>query len=510
LLERSGQKHRYVLQIMVLPKLTELYSFLIVRITHDAHKIDVNPSTSVLDLKRRLRLPGSAMPETDDHMLVVRHLGRELGNDQLLETAGVRQTTSLHIVMRRPDLVLPDELQARLVNSKVLSISQGAMEGIASGARPTLLEDCTGGTYLLRNSEGKKVGIFKPVDEEPYAPLNPKGNLGEMHVMSLMRSGVPVGHAAMREVAAYLLDKDDRVGVPHTTMLRVLQTDVHSGRAELELKYGSFQEYREHIGCAEDISVSKLTARQIHLLGVFDLRILNTDRHTGNILVAKVEPPAASDAPFELIPIDHGFAFPSWRHIGDVNQEWAHWPQARQPFDEDTRAYIESLDAISDMAMLNVSLTLGSESNIDFLRAVAVGTVLVQCAARNGLTLHEIAMMLVREDSRPSAVERVLQTLARDIDAADDESAVLAGASTGVVPDGNCLQLIVRAERSDLSPHTKGKGGGGSWSESTFDIEVEQRFISIFYERLEAEIHRRARSSMQHGPSGLSSSRSGS
>jgi hypothetical protein len=219
---------------------------------------------------------------------------------------------------------------------------------------------------------------------------------------------------------------------------------------------------------------------------------------------------AASDAPFELIPIDHGFAFPSWRHIGDVNQEWAHWPQARQPFDEDTRAYIESLDAISDMAMLNVSLTLGSESNIDFLRAVAVGTVLVQCAARNGLTLHEIAMMLVREDSRPSAVERVLQTLARDIDAADDESAVLAGASTGVVPDGNCLQLIVRAERSDLSPHTKGKGGGGSWSESTFDIEVEQRFISIFYERLEAEIHRRARSSMQHGPSGLSSSRSGS
>ena len=468
---------------MVLPTVTELYSFFIVRITHDAHKIDVDPSTSVLDLKRRLRLPAATPAEAESNMLVVRHNGRELGDDQLLETAGVRQTTSLHIVMRRPDLVLPPELQARLLNSKVISMSQGAMEGIASGARPTLLDDCTGGTYLLRDSEGKKLGIFKPVDEEPFAPLNPKGNLGEMHVMSLMRSGVPVGHAAMREVAAYLLDKDDRVGVPHTTMLRVLQTDVHSRRAEIDLKYGSFQEYREHIGCAEDISVSKLTVKQIHALGLFDLRILNTDRHTGNILVANSEPTARSNPPFELIPIDHGYAFPSWRHIGDVNQEWAYWPQARQPFDEDTRAYIESLDAISDMAMLNVSLTLGSGSNIDFLRAVAVGTVLVQCGARNGLTLHEIAMMLVRDDSRASPVERVLQTLVSDMDAADDKGAEFSGASSGI-PNDEGLQIIVR-ERSELPQRRSG---------SIFDVDAEQRFISTLHERLEAEIHRRARS----------------
>ena len=30
------------------------------------------------------------------------------------------------------------------------------------------------GSYFVKNSEGKVIGVFKPKDEEPYGRLNPK------------------------------------------------------------------------------------------------------------------------------------------------------------------------------------------------------------------------------------------------------------------------------------------------------------------------------------------------
>ena len=49
-------------------------------------------------------------------------------------------------------------------------------QGFNTYLHPKLTEDGTSGAYLLRNANKDNVAIFKPIDEEPYAPNNPRGH----------------------------------------------------------------------------------------------------------------------------------------------------------------------------------------------------------------------------------------------------------------------------------------------------------------------------------------------
>ena len=62
--------------------------------------------------------------------------------------------------------------------------------------------------------------MFKPIDEEAYAPNNPRGYEGKLGQQSF-RSGVLSGEGAVREVCAYILDKDHFSGVPPTTLVEI-------------------------------------------------------------------------------------------------------------------------------------------------------------------------------------------------------------------------------------------------------------------------------------------------
>ncbi len=57
----------------------------------------------------------------------------------------------------------------------------------------------------MMNQQKRKVAIFKPIDEEPFAPNNPRGNTGPFGSQTF-RAGVLSGESCIREVAAYLLD----------------------------------------------------------------------------------------------------------------------------------------------------------------------------------------------------------------------------------------------------------------------------------------------------------------
>ena len=73
----------------------------------------------------------------------------------------------------------------------------------------TLVAHCCGGTYVMSDSTGLACAVFKPADEEPYAPRNPKGYSGSlMGAESAMKPGVAVGGGAARECAAFLLDHE--------------------------------------------------------------------------------------------------------------------------------------------------------------------------------------------------------------------------------------------------------------------------------------------------------------
>ncbi|KAK6133955.1 hypothetical protein DH2020_032296 [Rehmannia glutinosa] len=70
----------------------------------------------------------------------------------------------------------------------------------------------------------------------------------------------------------------------------------------------------------------------VHRIGILDIRILNTDRHAGNLLVRKLDD-VGRFGQVELIPIDHGLCLPE--SLEDPYFEWIHWPQASIPFSDD-------------------------------------------------------------------------------------------------------------------------------------------------------------------------------
>jgi hypothetical protein len=92
--------------------------------------------------------------------------------------------------------------------SQQLVDSPTALAELQARQDPEAAREGMGGTYFFTNEAGRKVAIFKPCDEEPLAPANPKGYVGRNLGDPGWKSTVRVGEAAMREVAAYLLDHE--------------------------------------------------------------------------------------------------------------------------------------------------------------------------------------------------------------------------------------------------------------------------------------------------------------
>ena len=195
-----------------------------------------------------------------------------------------------------------------------------------------------------------------------------------------LKPAVRVGEAAMREVAAYLLDHDHFARVPCTVLVRLTHPifnvaaeantapavasphapsdtagshessttamgmrtafsgdlgQMQSSAKSPPAKLGSLQEFIAHSGDSSERGASCFTTRDVHAIGILDLRLLNTDRHAGNLLC--VQPPRESESgamgalgrldrgKVALKPIDHGFCLPE--ALEPPFFEWLHWPQ---------------------------------------------------------------------------------------------------------------------------------------------------------------------------------------
>ena len=69
--------------------------------------------------------------------------------------------------------------------------------GFAKGIKPKLAENGTSGSYFLMSGSHKTVAIFKPFDEEPFAPNNPKKYVGELGSQGFRR-GIMSGESSTR------------------------------------------------------------------------------------------------------------------------------------------------------------------------------------------------------------------------------------------------------------------------------------------------------------------------
>ena len=215
----------------------------------------------------------------------------------------------------------------------------------------------------------------------------------------------------------------------------------------LPLKLASMAKYVAHDGDASEFGPARFSRAGVVAVGILDLRLCNTDRHAGNILVRRPRGPGeerlrgasgggdggpgrpsaeggggggsgcggagpvapavtGTAAPMDLVPIDHGFCLPE--ALEPLLLDWLFWAQAAAPFDAEARAYIAALDAAADVALLRRELP---SMHVGCLRVLTIGTTLLQRCAAAGLTLSEIGMVASRQsigiDEEPSELERL-------------------------------------------------------------------------------------------------------
>jgi hypothetical protein len=228
-----------------------------------------------------------------------------------------------------------------------------------------------GGTYFVNrpgpDGEDHAIAVYKPIDEEPGAPNNPKK---ESNFVPML----PWGGGANREVAAYKIG-GALAGVPETYFVECEKEGV--------VKQGSLQKFVVNDGDCSEFGANKFSIDSVHRLGIFDIMILNMDRNDENLLVQK------SDPDWKLVPIDHTYCFPP-RVSSYFN--WQYWPQAKKPFSDDSLAYIASINVMNNAQIL-------LDTGIDEMstRNVVASTLLLQKAAQRGFNLFQIASFVSGE-----------------------------------------------------------------------------------------------------------------
>ncbi|KAL9256679.1 Phosphatidylinositol 4-kinase gamma 4-like protein [Drosera capensis] len=298
------------------------------------------------------------------------------------------------------------------IPSAILDVIKLTSDGLASGKCPIRSKEGSGGAYFMPDSTGKEhVSVFKPIDEEPNAVNNPLGLPLSTDGEGLKR-GTRVGEGAFREAAAYILDHprkgrrgilgDDLgfAGVPPTGLVRCLHRGFnHPG--ELTVKIGSLQKFMKSNGSCEDIGSNAFPVDEVHKISVLDMRLVNADRHAGNILWHK----DGESGKTVLIPIDHGYCLPE--SFEDCTFDWLYWPQARLPYSAETVDYIKSLDAEEDIALLKF---YGWNLPLQCAHILRISTMLLKKGVERGMTPFAIGNIMCRETlNKESVIEEIVQ-----------------------------------------------------------------------------------------------------
>ena len=247
-------------------------------------------------------------------------------------------------------------------------------------ARPVTMGE--GGVYSMMSTERKLVAMFKPSNEETFN-----------------REGISIGEGAVREEAAYVLDRGHVSSVPATAVARLNVT----GKVQL----GSVQRFMANSKSLLDFqmpstlhdAIYQVSIHQIHKIALLDLRMFNTDRHFGNILMV------GDNAPYTLIPIDHGCVLPSWFHVSEGCMEWSTLPQAQTPFQDDLAEYIAAVNVEDDAFQLR---RLGIRE--ECITTMILSTTFLQLATAAKKTVASMAKTMCRTGllKEPCAFENMI------------------------------------------------------------------------------------------------------
>ncbi|KAL5192632.1 Phosphatidylinositol 4-kinase gamma 3 [Glycine soja] len=359
-------------------------------------------------------------------------------------------------VLERSQLTRDFVLEPIIMNSNIKiplviqELIKSTSEGLEKGCKPIQSSEGSGGAYLMQDSSGLKyVSVFKPIDEEPMAINNPRG-LPVSEDGEGLKKGTRVGQGALREVAAYILDHPRKgprsyynneeggfAGVPPTVMVKCLDKGFHNiedyQNDSANVKIGSLQMFMRNIGSCEDMGPSAFPVEEVHKISVLDIRLVNADRHAGNILIAR----DGEDGQTILIPIDHGYCLPE--SFEDCTFDWLYWPQAKEPYSPDTIDYIKSLDAEEDIKLLKFH---GWDLPPKCAQILRISTMLLQKGAERGLTPFALGSIMCRETlKKKSVIEQIVE---------EAEEAAFPGASEAAFLD--LVSVVMDSHLDELFP----------------------------------------------------------
>ncbi len=197
------------------------------------------------------------------------------------------------------------------------------------------------------------------------------------------RMAIAPGKSAFRECIAYLLGKG--LGVPPTYMTH-FTSEVFEGRDKS--KWGSVQKYQHGSINLKDVPkkefnrmLQEIDSAEVLRMAILDLRLLNTDRGTQNILCSKNRK--------QLIPIDHGLVLS--RDMGDPARFcWIFWRHSRVSFNKEEKALIFSMDPERDAQMVRTQFP---SCPVGALRTLKFATCLLQEGVRRGFTAYTLGWM---------------------------------------------------------------------------------------------------------------------
>lgn len=205
-------------------------------------------------------------------------------------------------------------------------IVREAETAIEEGIYPMRITQGSSGSYFVFDSHGqKRIGVFKPKDEEPYGGLNPKWTKWMHKVFCpwcFGRSCLVPNQGYLSETAAYYVDRKLQLGiVPKTRVVRLFSKTFnysaidraksrtkqnvnerfpnvgkHFSRIGLPPKVGSFQIFVENHEDASiwlrrfeefppEADIKRQFQLQFERLVVLDYIIRNTDRGNDNWLI---------------------------------------------------------------------------------------------------------------------------------------------------------------------------------------------------------------------------------
>jgi len=281
---------------------------------------------------------------------------------------------------------IPLNLQDWADNEAYVTDGKALIQAASKGLifyEPHLIESGDGGAYLLRSETNQLLAIFKPFDEDPFSDRNPKSEENKTWKHSTHQRGM----SAHREVAAYLLDHQRKAGVPLTLLVRL-----KCSRWGSEGKIGSLQKYEKHDHDSWELGPSLYDVDEVQRIALLDMRIINSDRHGGNILVRKENCSDNKKSSLKLIPIDHGLCLPDQMLQGkDLWFEWMSWPQAKKPIDLNLQKYIFHIDLEKDANLLR---DLGL--NEDIVENMLLCSAIVQQGVMKGFTPYRIAKIITK------------------------------------------------------------------------------------------------------------------